>query len=42
MTDLYGIQEIPEIYQCTDYRDKYWGSCLTELFPEWKPYYEKL
>ena len=21
-------------------RDKYRGTCLTELFPEWKPYYE--
>ena len=36
MTDLYGIQEIPDIYQCTDYRDKYWGwiktCCATEDF----------
>jgi len=23
-------------------RDKYRGTCLTEIFPEWKPYYEKL
>ena len=22
-------------------RDKYRGTCLTELFPEWKPYYDK-
>lgn len=25
MTDKYGIQKIPEIHQCTDYKDKYWG-----------------
>ena len=25
MIELYGIQEIPDIYQCTDFRDKYWG-----------------
>ena len=23
-------------------RDKYRGTCLTDIFPEWKPYYEKL
>jgi len=23
-------------------RDKYRGTCLTDVFPEWKPYYEKL
>jgi hypothetical protein len=23
-------------------RDKYRGTCLTDMFPEWKPYYEKL
>ena len=22
-------------------RDKYRGTCLTEIFPEWKPYYDK-
>ena len=25
MSDLYGIQKIPEVYQCTNYKDKYWG-----------------
>ena len=25
MTNNYGIQNIPDVYQCTDYRDKYWG-----------------
>ena len=23
-------------------RDKFRGTCLTDVFPEWKPYYEKL
>ena len=23
-------------------RDKYRGTCLIDLFPEWKKYYEKL
>ena len=23
-------------------RDKYRGTCLTDIFPEWKPYYEKV
>ena len=23
-------------------RDKHRGTCLTEIFPEWEPYYEKL
>ena len=23
-------------------RDKHRGTCLTDIFPEWKPYYEKL
>ncbi len=36
MSDLYGIQKIPEVYQCTDYRDKYWGwiktCCATNDF----------
>ena len=36
MTDKYGIQKIPEVYQCTDYRDKYWGwiktCCATNDF----------
>ena len=25
MTNKYGIQNIPDVYQCADYRDKYWG-----------------
>ena len=25
MTNEYGIQKLPDIHQCTDYRDKYWG-----------------
>ena len=25
MTNNYGIQNIPDVYQCTDYRNKYWG-----------------
>ena len=36
MSDLYGIQKIAEVYQCTDYRDKYWGwiktCCATNDF----------
>ena len=23
-------------------RDKHRGTCLTDIFPEWEPYYEKL
>ena len=23
-------------------RDNHRGTCLTDVFPEWKPYYEKL
>jgi len=25
MTNKYGIQKIPDVFQCTDYREKYWG-----------------
>ena len=36
MSNSYGIQKIPNIYQCTDFRKKYWGwiktCCATEDF----------
>ena len=25
MSNSYGIQKIPNVYQCTDFRKKYWG-----------------
>lgn len=36
MPNSYGIQKIPNIYHCTDFRKKYWGwiktCCATEDF----------
>ena len=36
MSNSYGIQKIPNIYHCTDFRKKYWGwiktCCATEDF----------
>ena len=36
MPNSYGIQKVPNIYHCTDFRKKYWGwiktCCATEDF----------
>ena len=37
----YDETQMIRMLQDTRDRDKYRGTCLTDLFPEWRNYYEK-
>jgi len=39
---MYEKNAVKEMMTDIQLRDKHRGTCLTDVFPEWEPYYEKL